>query len=198
MAGRDIRTREGGGSELPRAFVGSDWVTRARRQKVPSTLCRELIGPGGFARGIQPNGERLCKAGRTTINWHHFIRGRDMGAPACGGQKKNLLVSADTLTQVWVAAMPWWSSTTPAIPKNGHGIRGCRWRVCLGARQDREKMPDPGIAGHWREAKVPVMLALRVFLPRSWTGRPGHGWDRGGVVFGRLIERHEQGRSWLF
>ena len=53
-----------------------------------------------------------------------------------------------------------------AIPKKGTHSVGVL-RNMLGAGQDRQ-LPDPGVADAGAR-EVPVMLALRLFLPEGWT-----------------------------
>src|SRR5262249_14274900 len=73
-----------------------------------------------------------------------------------------------------------------AIPKKGtHSVGvAAQYASALGKTANCQTLVSLTLA----RGEVPVMLALRLFLPESWSGR----------VFRPNIERHERNRRWLW
>ena len=62
--------------------------------------------------------------------------------------------------------------------QEGCAFGGCRSAVCFGTRQDRQ-LPDAGVTDPCARRST-VMLALRLFLPESWTSKRAR-LERAGV-----------------
>ena len=79
-----------------------------------------------------------------------------------------------------------------AIPKKGaHSVGvAAQYASALGKTANCQTLVSLTLA----RGEVPVMLALRLFLPESWTS--GLGWSE--RVFRPNIERHARSRRWLW
>jgi SRSO17 transposase len=130
---------------------------KARRQMCPLYVSG-LIGPGD-RKSVQP------MAGRVAVGdydqWHHFIAA---GVWDAGPVETELLVQADKLVGGSDAVLV---IDDTAIPKKGtHSVGvGAQYASALGKTANCQTLVSLTLA----RGEVPVMLALRLFLPESWT-----------------------------
>ena len=135
---------------------------KARRQMCP--LCVSgLIGPGD-RKSVQPMAKRLALGACDQL--HHFIAA---GVWDAGPLETELLVQADKLVGGSDAVLV---IDDTAIPKKGtHSVVSA-----LGKTANCQTLVSLTLA----RGEVPVVLALRLFLPESWT-RERARMERAGV-----------------
>jgi len=141
---------------------------KARRQMCPLYVSG-LIGPGD-RKSIQPMAERLALGDYDQL--HHFIAdGVWDGRPV----ETELLVQADRLVGGSDAVLV---VDDTAIPKKGTHSVGVAPQYCsaLGKTANCQTLVSLTLA----RSEVPVMLALRLFLPESWTSKRAR-LERAGV-----------------
>ncbi len=141
---------------------------KARRQMCPLYVSG-LIGPGD-RKSIQPMAERLALGGCDQL--HHFIAA---GIWDAAPVETELLVQADRLVGGSDAVLV---IDDTAIPKKGtHSVGvAAQYASALGKTANCQTLVSLTLA----RGEVPVMLALRLFLPESWTSK--RVWlDRAGV-----------------
>ena len=119
-----------------------------------------LIGPGD-RKSIQPMAERLALGEYDQL--HHFIAA---GVWDAAPVEMELLVQADRLVGGSDAALV---IDDTAIPKKGTHSVGVapQYASALGKTASCQTLVSLTLA----QGEVPVMLALRLFLPESWTSK---------------------------
>ena len=128
-----------------------------------------LIGPGD-RKSIQPMAERLALGDYDQL--HHFIAD---GVWDAAPVETELLVQADRLVGGSDAVLV---VDDTAIPKKGTHSVGVAPQYCsaLGKTANCQTLVSLTLA----RGEVPVMLALRLFLPESWTSKRAR-LERAGV-----------------
>ncbi len=141
---------------------------KARRQMCPLYVSG-LIGPGD-RKSIQPMAERLALGEYDQL--HHFIAA---GVWDAAPVEMELLVQADRLVGGSDAALV---IDDTAIPKKGtHSVGvAAQYASALGKTANCQTLVSLTLA----RGEVPVMLALRLFLPESWTSKRAR-LERAGV-----------------
>jgi SRSO17 transposase len=141
---------------------------KARRRMCPLYVSG-LIGPGD-RKSIQPMAERVARGDYDRL--HHFIAA---GVWDAGPLETELLVEADRLVGGSDAVLV---VDDTAIPKKGtHSVGvAAQYASALGKTANCQTLVSLTLA----RGEVPVMLALRLFLPESWTSKPAR-LDRAGV-----------------
>jgi SRSO17 transposase len=149
-----------------------DWKSELRRwikpfldrlgHKARRQMCRlyvsGLIGPGD-RKSVQPMAERVALGDYDQL--HHFIAA---GVWDAGPVETELLVQADKLVGGSDAVLV---IDDTAIPKKGmHSVGvAAQYASALGKTANCQTLVSLTLA----RGEVPVMLALRLFLPESWT-----------------------------
>jgi SRSO17 transposase len=141
---------------------------KARRQMCPLYVSG-LIGPGD-RKSIQPMAERLAFGDYDQL--HHFIAD---GVWDAAPVETELLVQADRLVGGSNAVLV---VDDTAIPKKGTHSVGVAPQYCsaLGKTANCQTLVSLTLA----RGEVPIMLALRLFLPESWTSKRAR-LERAGV-----------------
>ncbi len=141
---------------------------KARRQMCPLYVSG-LIGPGD-RKSIQPMAERLALGKSDQL--HHFIAA---GVWDAAPVETELLVQADRLVGGNDAVLV---IDDTAIPKKGAHSVGVapQYASALGKTANCQTLVSLTLA----RGEVPVMLALRLFLPESWTSKRAR-LERAGV-----------------
>jgi SRSO17 transposase len=141
---------------------------KARRQMCPLYVSG-LIGPGD-RKSIQPMAERLALGEYDQL--HHFIAD---GVWDAAPVETELLVQADRLVGGSDAVLV---VDDTAIPKKGTHSVGVAPQYCsaLGKTANCQTLVSLTLA----RGEVPIMLALRLFLPESWTSKRAR-LERAGV-----------------
>jgi len=141
---------------------------KARRQMCPLYVSG-LIGPGD-RKSIQPMAERIALGDYDQL--HHFIAD---GVWDAAPVETELLVQADRLVGGSDAVLV---VDDTAIPKKGTHSVGVAPQYCsaLGKTANCQTLVSLTLA----RGEVPVMLALRLFLPESWTSKRAR-LERAGV-----------------
>src|SRR5882672_3870903 len=132
---------------------------KARRQMCPLYVSG-LIGPGD-RKSIQPMAERIALGDYDQL--HHFIAD---GVWDAAPVETELLVQADRLVGGSDAVLV---VDDTAIPKKGTHSVGVAPQYCsaLGKTANCQTLVSLTLA----QGEVPIMLALRLFLPESWTSK---------------------------
>jgi SRSO17 transposase len=156
MAGRTFDWKEELGRFL-KPFL-AQLGHKARRQMCPLYVLG-LIGPGD-RKSIQPMAERLAAGDYDQL--HHFIAA---GVWDSKPVEAELLVQADKLVGGRDAVLV---IDDTAIPKKGpHSVGvAAQYASALGKTANCQTLVSLTLA----RGEVPVTLALRLFLPESWTG----------------------------
>jgi SRSO17 transposase len=130
---------------------------KARRHMCPLYVSG-LIGPGD-RKSVQPMAERIALGDYDRL--HHFIAG---GVWDAGPVETELLVQADKLVGGSDAVLV---IDDTAIPKKGtHSVGvAAQYASALGKTANCQTLVSLTLA----RGEVPVTLALRLFLPESWT-----------------------------
>jgi SRSO17 transposase len=133
---------------------------KRRRQMCP-VYVSGLIGPGD-RKSIQPMAERLGLGSYDRL--HHFI---SSGVWDAAPVETELLVQADKLVGGRDAVLV--IDDTAMLKKGKHSV-GVAPQYCsaLGKVANCQTLVSLTLA----RREVPIMLALRLFLPESWTGDP--------------------------
>src|ERR1700755_3479400 len=150
---------------------------RARRQMCP-LYGAGRIGPGD-RKSVQPMAKRLALGACDQL--HHFIAAGVWDATPV---ETELLVQADRLVGGSDAVLV---IDDTAIPKKGaHSVGvAAQYASALGKTANCQTLVSLTLA----RGEVPVMLALRLFLPESWTSNRAR-LDRAGVP-----AEHRTGRT---
>ena len=128
-----------------------------------------LIGPGD-RKSIQPMAERLALGDYDQL--HHFIAA---GVWDAGPVEAELLVQADKLVGGSDAVLV--TDDTAITKKGTHSVGvAARYASALGKTANCQTLVSLTLA----RGEVPVMLALRLFLPQSWSSNRTR-LDRAGV-----------------
>src|SRR4030095_3279414 len=149
---------------------------KARRQMCPLYVSG-LIGPGD-RKSIQPMARRLALGECDQL--HHFIAA---GIWDAGPLETELLVQADKLVGGSDAVLV---IDDTAIPKKGKHSVGvaAQYASALGKTANCQTLVSLTLA----RGEVPVMMALRLFLPETWTSDRGR-LERAGVPVEYRIAR---------
>src|ERR1700704_4006250 len=141
---------------------------KARRQMCPLYVSG-LIGPGD-RKSIQPMARQLALGQCDQL--HHFIAAGGWGATPV---ETELLIQADRLVGGNDAVLV---IDDTAIPKKGKHSVGvaAQYASALGKTANCQTLVSLTLA----RREVPVMLALRLFVPESWTSDPAR-MKRAGV-----------------
>src|SRR5271155_1533858 len=131
---------------------------KARRRMCPLYVAG-LIGPGD-RKSVQPMAERLAPGDYDQLR--HFVAA---GVWDAAPLEKELLVQADKLVGGSDAVLV---IDDTAVPKKGKHSVGVAWQYAsaLGKNANCQTLVSLTLA----RDEVPVMVALRLFLPESWTG----------------------------
>src|SRR3954468_11822229 len=132
---------------------------KARRRMCPLYVAG-LIGPGD-RKSIQPMAERLAPGDYDQL--HHFVSAGVWGTAAL---ETELLAQADRLVGGSDAVLV---VDDTAMPKKGQHSIGvaAQYASALGKTANCQTLVSLTLA----RGEVPVMLALRLFLPESWTSK---------------------------
>ena len=130
---------------------------KARRRMCPLYVMG-LIGPGD-RKSVQPMTERLAPGDYDQL--HHFVAA---GVWDAAPLETELLVQADKLVGGSDAVMV---IDDTAVPKKGKHSVGVAWQYAsaLGKNANCQTLVSLTLA----RDEVPVVVALRLFLPESWT-----------------------------
>src|SRR2546430_3417969 len=141
---------------------------KARRRMCPLYVSG-LIGPGD-RKSIQPMAKRLALGEYDQL--HHFIAA---GVWEASPVETELLVQADRLVGGRDAVLV---IDHPALPKKGtHSVgAAAQYASALGKTANCQTMASLTLA----RGEAPGMLALRLFLPESWTSNQAR-LERAGV-----------------
>lgn len=145
-----------------------DVMGRSTRRRWGPLYVRGLLGPDG-PKSVQPIAARLGLRGHDQL--HHFI-----SSPAwddgplwrvLAGQADRLVGGEDAVLVV----------DDTAIPKKGTLSVGVAPQYCgeLGKQANCQSLVSLTLA----RGEVPVPIALRVFLPKSWSDDPARCWAAG-------------------
>jgi SRSO17 transposase len=146
-----------------------DRLGHKSRQQMCPLYVSGLIGPGD-RKSIQPMARRLALGECDQL--HHFIAA---GVWDAAPVETELLVQADRLVGGSNAVLV---IDDTAIPKKGtHSVGvAAQYASALGKTANCQTLVSLTLA----RGEVPVMLALRLFLPESWTSMPAR-LERAGV-----------------
>lgn len=130
---------------------------KARRRMCPLYVTG-LIGPGD-RKSVQPMAERLAPGDYDQL--HHFVAA---GVWDAAPLETELLIQADRLVGGSDAVLV---IDDTAVPKKGKHSVGVAWQYAsaLGKNANCQTLVSLTLA----RDEVPVMVALRLFLPESWT-----------------------------
>jgi SRSO17 transposase len=133
---------------------------KARRRMCPLYVSG-LIGPGD-RKSVQPIAERLAPNDYDQL--HHFIAG---GVWDAAPLERELLIQADRLVGGSDAVLV---IDDTAVPKKGEHSVGVAPQYCcsLGKTANCQILVSLTLA----RGEVPLVAALRLFLPENWTGDP--------------------------
>jgi SRSO17 transposase len=131
---------------------------KARRRMCPLYVAG-LIGPGE-RKSIQPMAERFAPGNYDQL--HHFVAA---GVWDAAPLETELLVQADHLVGGSDAVLVIDDTAVPKKGKHSVGV-AAQYASALGKTANCQTLVSLTLA----RGEVPVMLALRLFLPDSWTG----------------------------
>jgi SRSO17 transposase len=145
------------------------WLGHKARRRMCPLYVSGLIGPGD-RKSIQPMAERLARGDYDQL--HHFIAA---GVWDAGPVETELLVQADKLVGGSDAVLV---IDDTAIPKKGTFSVGVapQYASALGKTANCQTLVSLTLA----RGEVPVVCALRLFLPESWTSERAR-LERAGV-----------------
>src|ERR1043166_757284 len=174
MVGRTLDWKEELGRWL-KPFL--DRLAHKTRRRMCPLYVSGLIGPGD-RKSIQPMAKRLALGECDQL--HHFIAD---GIWDAGPLETELLVKADKLVGGSDAVLV---IDDTAIPKKGTHSVGVapQYASALGKTANCQTLVSLTLA----RGEVPVMLALRLFLPESWTSKRAR-LKRAGVPAGYRTAR---------
>src|SRR5256885_14412796 len=130
---------------------------KARRRMCPLYVSG-LIGPGD-RKSVQPMAERLAPNDYDQL--HHFIAG---GVWDLAPLERELLIQADRLVGGSDAVLVIDDTAVPKKGKHSVGVAP-QYASALGKNANCQTLVSLTLA----RGEVPVMVALRLFLPESWT-----------------------------
>jgi len=131
---------------------------KARRQMCPLYVAG-LIGPGD-RKSVQPMAERLAPGDYDQL--HHFVAA---GVWDSAPLETELLIQADRLVGGSDAVLVIDDTALPKKGKHSVGVAP-QYASALGKNANCQTLVSLTLA----RGEVPVMVALRLFLPESWTG----------------------------
>src|SRR6202167_4965054 len=120
-----------------------------------------LIGPGD-RKSVQPMAERLAPGDYDQL--HHFVAA---GVWNAAPLETELLIQADQLVGGSDAVLVIDDTAVPKKGKHSVGV-AAQYASALGKTANCQTLVSLTLA----RGEVPVMFALRLFLPDSWTGDP--------------------------
>jgi len=155
MAGRTLDWKDDLGRWL-KPFL--DRLGHKARRRMCPVYVSGLIGPGD-RKSIQPMAQRLAAGGYDQL--HHFVVSGEWNTTPL---ERELLVQADRLVGGSDAVLV---IDDTAIPKKGRHSVGvaAQYASALGKTANCQTLVSLTLA----RGEVPLMLALRLFLPESWT-----------------------------
>ena len=130
---------------------------KARRRMCPLYLAG-LIGPGD-RKSVQPMAERLALGEYDQL--HHFV---SAGVWDAAPLEEELLIQADRLVGGGDAVLVIDDTALPKKGKHSVGVAP-QYASALGKNANCQTLVSLTLA----RGEVPVMVALRLFLPESWT-----------------------------
>jgi SRSO17 transposase len=133
---------------------------KARRRMCPPYVAG-LIGPGD-RKSVQPMAERLVPGDYDQL--HHFIAA---GVWDTAPFETELLIQADQLVGGSDAVLVIDDTAVPKKGKHSVGV-AAQYASALGKTANCQTLVSLTLA----RGEVPVMVALRLFLPESWTSNP--------------------------
>src|SRR6188508_1189730 len=133
---------------------------KARRQMCPLYVAG-LIGPGD-RKSVQPMAERFAPGGYDQL--HHFV---SAGVWDAAPLETELLVQADRLVGGSDAVLVIDDTAMPKKGKHSVGV-AAQYASALGKTANCQTLVSLTLA----RGEVPVMVALRLFLPENWTSDP--------------------------
>src|SRR5215470_1053935 len=133
---------------------------KARRRMCPLYVAG-LIGPGD-RKSVQPMAERLAPNDYDQL--HHFIAG---GVWDSAPLERELLIQADRLVGGSDAVLVIDDTAVPKKGKHSVGV-AAQYASALGKNANCQILVSLTLA----RGEVPVMVALRLFLPENWTSDP--------------------------
>jgi SRSO17 transposase len=140
----------------------------ARRRMCPLYVAG-LIGPGD-RKSVQPMAERLAPGNYDQL--HHFVAA---GVWDAAPLETELLIQADRLVGGSDAVLVIDDTAMPKKGKHSVGVAP-QYASALGKTANCQTLVSMTLA----RGEVPVMMALRLFLPESWTSDPAR-LERAGV-----------------
>lgn len=141
---------------------------KARRRMCPLYIAG-LIGPGD-RKSVQPMAERLAPGEYDLL--HHFV---SAGVWDAAPLEEELLIQADRLVGGRDAVLVIDDTALPKKGKHSVGVAP-QYASALGKNANCQTLVSLTLA----RGEVPVMVALRLFLPESWTSDRA-GLERAGV-----------------
>jgi SRSO17 transposase len=149
---------------------------KARRRMLPLYVCG-LIGPGD-RKSVQPMAARLAPGDYDQL--HHFVAA---GVWDAAPLEAELLAKADGLVGGDDAVLVIDDTALPKKGKHSVGVAP-QYASVLGKNANCQTLVSLTLA----RGEVPVMLALRLFLPESWTSDPLR-LERAGVPIEHSVAR---------
>src|SRR5712675_3501592 len=131
------------------------------RQRMCPLYVAGLIGPGD-RKSVQPMAERFASGGYDRL--HHFVAA---GVWDAAPLETELLVQADKLVGGRDAVLVIDDTAMPKKGKHSVGVAP-QYASALGKTANCQTLVSLTLA----RGEVPVMVALRLFLPESWTDDP--------------------------
>ena len=133
---------------------------KARRRMCPLYLAG-LIGPGD-RKSVQPMAERLALGEYDQL--HHFV---SAGVWDAAPLEEELLIQADRLVGGGDAVLVIDDTALPKKGKHSVGVAP-QYASALGKNANCQTLVSLTLA----RGEVPVMVALRLFIPQNWTSDP--------------------------
>jgi SRSO17 transposase len=133
---------------------------KARRQMCPLYVAG-LIGPGD-RKSVQPMAERLAPGDYDQL--HHFVAA---GVWDAAPLERELFIQADRLVGGSDAVLVIDDTALPKKGKHSVGV-AAQYASALGKTANCQTLVSLTLA----RGEVPVMVALRLFLPESWSSDP--------------------------
>ena len=154
-----------------------DWLGHKARRRMCPLYVSGLIGPGD-RKSVQPMAERFAPGDYDQL--HHFIAD---GVWDAAPLESELLIQADQLVGGKDAVLV---IDDTAMPKKGDRSVGVapQYASTLGKTANCQTLVSLTLA----RREVPVMIALRLFVPESWTSDPAR-MKRAGVPVEHRVAR---------
>jgi SRSO17 transposase len=154
-----------------------DWLGHKARRRMCPLYVSGLIGPGD-RKSVQPMAERFAPGDYDQL--HHFIAD---GVWDAAPLESELLIQADRLVGGKDAVLV---IDDTAMPKKGDRSVGVapQYASTLGKTANCQTLVSLTLA----RREVPVMIALRLFVPESWTSDPAR-MKRAGIPVEHRVAR---------